>query len=530
MKTFEQIRAITESIKSGDRVVATHHHFGKDQPRIEKGTKGTYHGMEQGMDRGYHAIEWDSHKGEEFPHAHTTLHGVKKINEELSEGWQAGHPAEAAWKDKYIKFPGGHGKVEAEYGKHVDVHNGTSRFPVMKHTVHAYHLPDGDSAGRETSVGAESVEEVGEVLGEAYGPGHPAAIRQFKDKADFVKQAKAHGYHTKSTGTHLSVNSKVHAFADAGPLSSHYVGTYHYGMAYSPTLKRINPPTNWLIPKHALTEEMLDESWGHKTHSFADFKKHAERYASHVTTNGHVDYHTTLVRPSAYHTGWHQTSAIVNHPKQGRVSVGVFNHTHDEASEEGHGQVMEPPMHEAITGPSRMQLQNTYDETFKHSPGWTQAQRIAHVEKSHGVHDVRTSTQSTPRARQIVQFKTLPMLMRHQAESVINFPKYKKGEKVQFKASNGQMRNGHVVVSTGEQNNVARVHDELGSKHWVHASNIIKRIHEDVVIEAKTKRKKFLGKFRGTTATGEKANAIDTEPKLKLNKGKALKSIRSKGF
>lgn len=64
-------------------------------------------------------------------------------------------------------------------------------------------------------------------------------------------------------------------------------------------------------------------------------------------------------------------------------------------------------------------------------------------------------------------------------EDVKQFPKYKKGEHIEFKASNGQVRRGHVVISTGEQNNVARVHDELGQQHWVHASNVTKRLSEE---------------------------------------------------
>lgn len=58
---------------------------------------------------------------------------------------------------------------------------------------------------------------------------------------------------------------------------------------------------------------------------------------------------------------------------------------------------------------------------------------------------------------------------------------------------------------------------------------VVKRstIKEDVVIEATGKRKKFLGKHRGTTATGQRANAIDTEPTIKG--GKDLKSYRTRG-
>lgn len=48
-------------------------------------------------------------------------------------------------------------------------------------------------------------------------------------------------------------------------------------------------------------------------------------------------------------------------------------------------------------------------------------------------------------------------------------------------------------------------------------------IKENLVVE--TKRKKFLGQFRGKTATGQKANPIDVEPKLKL-KGKSIANIR----
>jgi len=45
----------------------------------------------------------------------------------------------------------------------------------------------------------------------------------------------------------------------------------------------------------------------------------------------------------------------------------------------------------------------------------------------------------------------------------------------------------------------------------------VKGFHTNEEVITEVKRKKFLGQFRGRTATGQKANAIDTEPSLKLS-------------
>lgn len=67
MKSFKQ--HINEALKKGDRVVATKNTRGgwgrdmKEVPTIKKGTKGTYHGETQGLDKGYHVIKWDGVDG-----------------------------------------------------------------------------------------------------------------------------------------------------------------------------------------------------------------------------------------------------------------------------------------------------------------------------------------------------------------------------------------------------------------------------------------------------------------------------------
>lgn len=71
-----------------------------------------------------------------------------------------------------------------------------------------------------------------------------------------------------------------------------------------------------------------------------------------------------------------------------------------------------------------------------------------------------------------------------------------------------------------------KIHGIFPSK-YVTIYNTNESIEQNV---NESKNKKFLGKFRGKTATGEKANPIDTEPELHLNKGKALKAVKSKGY
>jgi hypothetical protein len=69
----------------------------------------------------------------------------------------------------------------------------------------------------------------------------------------------------------------------------------------------------------------------------------------------------------------------------------------------------------------------------------------------------------------------------------------------------------------------------LNASWGTHANALIvhESVKEDVIINEAKRR---LGIIRGTTVTGQRANPIDVQPELKLNKGKALKAIKSKGF
>lgn len=79
------------------------------------------------------------------------------------------------------------------------------------------------------------------------------------------------------------------------------------------------------------------------------------------------------------------------------------------------------------------------------------------------------------------------------------------------------------AVTTDQHENLKRLHHYM--KHGTHLDE---SVNEDVVVEAKGKRKKFLGQFRGKTATGQRAHAIDTDPTM--NTKKTVKSYRSRGM
>lgn len=100
----------------------------------------------------------------------------------------------------------------------------------------------------------------------------------------------------------------------------------------------------------ALHESMINESWGHKVESFAEFKRHAQNRADQV--GGRVEFHTRILNlphhpdmPGSQVT--HQTSAV-HHHDFGTDSIGVFNHNAGHQSETGFGQVLGRKMHEDI--------------------------------------------------------------------------------------------------------------------------------------------------------------------------------------
>lgn len=54
--------------------------------------------------------------------------------------------------------------------------------------------------------------------------------------------------------------------------------------------------------------------------------------------------------------------------------------------------MVEEFLDEGLTGATRMDIQKAYNHTFIHAPGWTVAQRTAHVEKHHQVKDVQVNS------------------------------------------------------------------------------------------------------------------------------------------
>lgn len=87
-------------------------------------------------------------------------------------------------------------------------------------------------------------------------------------------------------------------------------------------------------------EPALDESWGHKVHSFKEFKQHVQDHADCNTVHGKVSFITREVNAGG--KKWHQTSGIVHDHMHhgGDVSVGHFNHTGKAGSEKGYGQTL----------------------------------------------------------------------------------------------------------------------------------------------------------------------------------------------
>ena len=83
--------------------------------------------------------------------------------------------------------------------------------------------------------------------------------------------------------------------------------------------------------------EHIDESWGHKTQSFKDFKEVAQQFAHENSSDGKVHYISSLVGPGV--KKWHQTSTAIKSHLTGRmIHGGVFNHDGESGSEKGGGQ------------------------------------------------------------------------------------------------------------------------------------------------------------------------------------------------
>jgi hypothetical protein len=93
----------------------------------------------------------------------------------------------------------------------------------------------------------------------------------------------------------------------------------------------------------------------------------------------------------------------------------------------------------------------------------------------------------------------------------------------------GGMHNHSPDALKSHHQNIGNLHvnvHQAGPHH--HSMHIFHTgpVNEDSIHEGK--RKKTLGVIRGTTATGQRANPIDTEPKLKL-KGKSIAQLRKGG-
>jgi hypothetical protein len=163
-----------------------------------------------------------------------------------------------------------------------------------------------------------------------------------KSEAEAKSKARAHA---KDRGWKIHNIQKVTLAEDADPefelveeFEDQDSGPTKFSEITAPVIdESSNPDTT--------PPEQLDESWGVKVSHFDEFKRNAQDYADHKTSHGKVEYQHHIAGPFGdKHPAWHQTSAIVDHPKHGRINIGTFNHKHGKNSPHGHGQVLDSYM------------------------------------------------------------------------------------------------------------------------------------------------------------------------------------------
>lgn len=131
--------------------------------------------------------------------------------------------------------------------------------------------------------------------------------------------------------------------------------------------------------------------------------------------------------------------------------------------------------------PTRMDLQKTYDSTFHSNPGWTTAQRTAHVEKAHGVknvqlhHHAMVGSNQTGRLSTVIGFDRLH-------EEVINETPFmriqgimRRGEPAKVRFLNGDEATIH--HKTGELLNALFTRLTPGSAHLHKLSQLVNSSH-----------------------------------------------------
>lgn len=141
---------------------------------------------------------------------------------------------------------------------------------------------------------------------------------------------------------------------------------------------------------------------------------------------------------------------------------------------------------EGTTGATRMQIQKTYDHTFTHAPGWTVAQRTAHVEKHHQVKDVKINSYGD-----VVSYKHLNEATEAADD---NKPEFMKGDFIH--AGYGQLGGAgvHGYVSKIAGN---RVHFTGSETH--------------VGMEGKPYKKKFIAPLKHVTLLHREDYIVDFE-------------------
>jgi hypothetical protein len=147
-----------------------------------------------------------------------------------------------------------------------------------------------------------------------------------------LKKVSSHGDFDLYKGKdddHLLAHKKTgevhHGFSGKTKDVQRYLNNYEFENLPRPTKEEV---------------EFYNESVGRKHNKFSDWKNSAQNLASHITTNGKVDFKTKEV--GIGDKKWHQTSSVIHNQRGGQSNIyGVFNHD-KKGSESGHGYHLTP--------------------------------------------------------------------------------------------------------------------------------------------------------------------------------------------
>jgi len=525
--------------------------------------------------------------------------------ETLTEGWKDGHPSD--WVGTCVKHVGGFGVVKQDFGSHVLINNGLSNYPVAKSEVTAHHdeerkrYTDMDEE-TITEISKKTLDNYrwkAQVSGikhavdyaNQYGIDNISAEKH-KKMAD--KRAKGVALANKklkeeslTEGAHnYNANFPIDKFPTVKHVQDHINNVHRSGFkhgeggAYDEDTQLSRAKVEHHQTPHTDLNKIHDyhldhtKKWGPlhahkgKTHwhvgGWIAESIMNEEEATHVVIGnagrGRQNAWPKSDEPKLYTPT--EAKGIVdklNASERQYSTPGGGTHYHAQHIKDAHkyvapgnvahGGIMrlrkQHGITEAHTGPTRMELQKTYDNTFTHSPGWTMAQRITHVEKAHNVKNVKLYHHAlvghpTPEKLSTISHFELneDMIIDEgritKAGQINNHPWV--GKKVKYFHPETNSYKTGTVHSVHREHTFSQlvpfktelhIRDDAGEFHIVRKDRA-KTLKEDMIID-EGKRKKFLGQFRGYTATGSKANPIDTKPTLKLNKSKAISALGNRG-